>query len=739
MGTKLALEEQMLAAGALLQGRYKIQEPLNEGGMSIVYLAEDSVLGNRVAVKEMKVHYLSPQERVLAAQQFLAEARILASLEHPGLPRVTNFFEQDARHYLVMDYIAGDTVEALVNQQGGHLSEEMVLRIAIGAARVLEYLHNLQPAIIFRDLKPSNIMLARSSHVVEDERGRLKLIDFGISKIFDDTKGTHTIIKGAGTPGYAPPEQYGAQGRARTTPRSDLYSLGATMYSLLTGQVPTEATDRWMNGEVLPSPRHFNEAVSSDSEVLVLQMMELKPEARPGSAREVIDRLQSILAAQGRSVAPPTGSGALRPVRRFRSSLAGPGADDGLGAEGSVPPPPAAPSEVSAPPASASPPPIGENAPPPSATVTTPPASGAPPPSLQPSAPAGPPPPPTPPAGSAGALPGTEAPSGPAYSSAPTVGALSGAPAPPPVWMAPSAAVQRVAPPPAGHSGGAQGLLSPVGPATPTMRGRPQPQASSPVVPVLVVIALLAVAFAGLSYFERLPFGGRGGASTPSASASTSAPSGGLTASTGGDAPRASTAPTPSATPSVTPTRLGIKASPSGARVFVDGSAAADATEQPTWSTIAPGSHTVKVRKDGYLPRTIKVEATASRDTLIEVALVAEATLRVTASPGSARVTVDEVYRGLAPITLRGLPEGNHRYKVSALDHITENGTIRLKPGQAAHLDLRLEPVHVAAPPPVYTPPSAPAPPVYRPDPPVYRPEPRATSVDVPAPRATPR
>src|ERR1700730_6046254 len=101
----------MLAAGNVLQGRYKVLEPLNEGGMSVVYLATDSILGNRVAVKEMKDHFLNPQERTLAATQFLAEAQILAQLEHAGLPRVTNFFEQEGKHYLVMDFIKGETVE----------------------------------------------------------------------------------------------------------------------------------------------------------------------------------------------------------------------------------------------------------------------------------------------------------------------------------------------------------------------------------------------------------------------------------------------------------------------------------------------------------------------------------------------------------------------------------------------------------------------------------------------------
>lgn len=700
----------MLAAGALLQGRYKIQEPLSEGGMSIVYLAEDAVLGNRVAIKEMKDHYLSPQERVLAAQQFLKEARILANLEHPGLPRVTNFFEQDGRHYLVMDYIAGDTLEALLNQQGGSLAEDVVLRIGIGAARVLDYLHSLQPAVIFRDLKPSNIMMARSSHMAEDERGRLKLIDFGISKIFDATQGTHTIIKGAGTPGYAPPEQYGAQGRMRTDARSDIYSLGATTYSLLTGQIPTEATDRWMNGEVLPPPRQLNSAVSAEIEALVLQMMELKPDLRPSSAREVIERLSTILQSRGRGTGAPSAgaSGAAKPVRRFRSSIAGPGMDgvvesvvesDESGPtveEKESPPAPAF--EVAAPVGSAPSPPA-------SVPVFSPPA----PPLATPFTPSG---------GSAAAPPWSQPAAG--TDAAFAFGAVT---APPATWPAG----------PLPPSQGGQGLG---GSANPTMLGRPRRE-PSPILPILLVIAVIGIAFAVLSAFDRLPFGH---VTTPAASTTPLAsPSPAPGASSTTPAPR------PSPTATVALTRLGLKVSPSGAKVFIDDAAAADGNEQTLYSTVTPGTHTVKVRKNGYLSSTIKVDALAQKDTPLEITLVKEATLRVTVMPPNAKIMVDEVYRGQAPLTLRSLAAGNHRYKVYAQDHITETGTIKLAPGQDANLALRLDAVHVAAPPPVYSPPATYnppptyTPPVSRPAPPVFRPEPRATSVDVPAPRATPR
>ncbi|MBM3465812.1 MAG: hypothetical protein FJX76_27290, partial [Armatimonadetes bacterium] len=331
----------VLGTGTVLQGRYRIVEPLNEGGMSVVYLATDSVLGNRVAIKEMKDHFLSPAERDMAASQFLQEAQILANLEHAGLPRVTNFFQDTNRHYLVMDYIRGETLEALANRNGGRLAEETVLRVASEVSRVLDYLHSSKPAVIFRDLKPSNIMLT--------DDGRVKLIDFGISKGFDAGGGTRTIIRGAGTPGFAPPEQYGTHGRSRTDARSDVYSLGATMYTLLTGEIPVEATDRWMHGIPLSAPRSLNPGVSSDTESLVLRMMELRPDDRPSTARAVLEEVRTYrpeltlpgdvtsvfpaAAMPAREPAPetprpPTPGPATpepavppRPVRRFRSSV----------------------------------------------------------------------------------------------------------------------------------------------------------------------------------------------------------------------------------------------------------------------------------------------------------------------------------------------------------------------------------------------------------------------------------
>ena len=690
----------MLAVGAMLQGRYKITEPLSEGGMSIVYLAEDAVLGNRVAIKEMKVHFLSANERALAADQFLKEARILASLEHAGLPRVTNFFEQDSRHYLVMDYIAGDTFETLVNQSGGSLPEDMVLRVADGVARVLDYLHNVKPAVIFRDLKPSNIMLLRAAHGAEDERDRLKLIDFGISKFFDSAQGTHTIIKGAGTPGYAPPEQYGSQGRMRTDPRSDLYSLGATMYSLLTGTIPAEATDRWMNGEILTPPRQLNALVSVETEALVLQLLELKPEARPSTAREVIDRIDGLLAARTRNA---SSSGNLqRPARRFRSSITGAAADDGTGPQemASAPNPTVEPSASTSTVEASTSPPTSES-------------SGQPPPAPVPSAPA-----PVPVASSPEPAPST--------------------PAPVPVALQPSPQAQP------------EDLSQRPLPRSqnPTVLGAGKSQARSPVIPALVVIALLGLSTAALSAFEIWPFTSRvpkiaGGSPSPTASvASSSAP--------------ASPAVSPSSLPSpaLAPTRLGVEVSPTGGKVFLDGGAAVEASSGCLWLTVSPGPHTLKVRKQGYLTRIVTAEARAQTDVKLAVTLVKEATLRINATPLGAKVVVDEKEIGRVPVTLRSLAEGNHRYKVFAPDHVAETGTIKLKAGQEARLDFHLDPVGGARVPngsldvptvpqrvPTYEPPPY-RPPVVRPPVSVPQrpvPEPRATSVDIPAPRATPR
>jgi serine/threonine protein kinase len=189
--------------------------------MAAVYKANDTRQGNLVAIKEMSLSTVAENERPQAIQNFLAEARILSRLNHPNLPAFTDFFTEGARHFLVMEFIDGNTLEDLLDRNKGPFSEPRVLGWARQLCDVLEYLHNQQPHVIFRDMKPGNIMLTRS--------GRIKLIDFGIARLFRTRGSQDTQL--LGTPGFAPPEQYGS---AQTDERSDIYSLAMTLFQLLT-------------------------------------------------------------------------------------------------------------------------------------------------------------------------------------------------------------------------------------------------------------------------------------------------------------------------------------------------------------------------------------------------------------------------------------------------------------------------------------------------------------------------
>jgi serine/threonine protein kinase len=189
--------------------------------MAAVYKANDTRQGNLVAIKEMSLSTVAENDRPQAIQNFLAEARILSRLNHPNLPAFTDFFTEGARHFLVMEFIDGTTLEDLLDRNKGPFSEPRVLGWARQLCDVLEYLHNQQPHVIFRDMKPSNIMLTRN--------GRIKLIDFGIARLFRYRGSQDTQV--LGTPGFAPPEQYGS---AQTDERSDIYSLAMTLFQLLT-------------------------------------------------------------------------------------------------------------------------------------------------------------------------------------------------------------------------------------------------------------------------------------------------------------------------------------------------------------------------------------------------------------------------------------------------------------------------------------------------------------------------
>src|SRR5260370_29121503 len=213
-----------LSSRTLLHKRYMIIRTIGQGGMAAVYQAKDMKHNTSCAIKEMSLSSVPVHEHGQAIQNFLAEATILSSLNHENLPAFTDFFSEGSRHFLVMEYIEGNTLEELLEANKGPFSERRVLGWARQLCDVLEYLHAQQPPIIFRDLKPGNIMLTRG--------GRIKLIDFGIARIFRSSGAQDTQL--LGTPGFAPPEQYGS---AQTDERSDIYSLGMTLFQLMADAV----------------------------------------------------------------------------------------------------------------------------------------------------------------------------------------------------------------------------------------------------------------------------------------------------------------------------------------------------------------------------------------------------------------------------------------------------------------------------------------------------------------------
>ncbi len=283
----------------LLKGHYRLLGQVGEGGMGKVYRAQDTLLGNRlVAIKEMSARGLSPQEYAEVTQGFQHEALLLAQLNHPNLPHIYEQFSEGDRWYLVMDFIDGETLEErLAKAPYGRLPVQEALQLGIHLAAVLSYLHTRQPPIIFRDLKPGNIMLTRD--------GRLYLIDFGIARLFKPGQSKDTIPFGSS--GYAAPEQYG---RAQTTPQADMYSLGATLHHMLSGRDPSQSP-------FVFAPLHL--ASYDGLEALIRQMVETDKAKRPATMEEIQRELERLAAPQsapsyGAIAAPPAPHSARPPA-----------------------------------------------------------------------------------------------------------------------------------------------------------------------------------------------------------------------------------------------------------------------------------------------------------------------------------------------------------------------------------------------------------------------------------------
>ncbi len=261
-----------LQPNELLRDRYQIEEQLGKGGMGAVYAAHDTVLDTRVAVKVNQ----NPQPEGQA--QFLNEARLLAALRHPNLPRVIDYFVIDNNQFLVMDLVPGEDLGSLVKREGIQPVEK-VLGWAKQLGDALNYLHQQKPPVIHRDIKPANIKLTPS--------GNIMLVDFGIAKAVDISQETSTGARGM-TPGYSPPEQYGT---ARTGPYSDQFALASTLYNLLTNQKPVDAVERLL-GQAKLTPMHLlNPKVPPKAQATIEHAMAVKPEDRFPSVQAFIDTL----------------------------------------------------------------------------------------------------------------------------------------------------------------------------------------------------------------------------------------------------------------------------------------------------------------------------------------------------------------------------------------------------------------------------------------------------------------
>ncbi len=287
-----------LAPGTVLQNRYHVEHLLGGGGMGVVYLARDQRLANRhCAIKEMVDHFIDPQQRLEANEYFAREADTLAQLKHQAIPAITDRFDDHNRHYLVMEYVEGRNLEEEMAARGNQpFPEGLVIDISRQLCDVLAYLHGMVPPIVYRDMKPSNVMLT--------SKGRVVLIDFGIARLFKaQRKGTMI-----GTLGFAPPEQY----KGEVDPRSDIYSLAATLHYLLTARDPEKFPPF-----SFPHVKELRPDVSDNLAGAVDAALAYDVEQRPASVQEFRDMMlygYGLRAPGAVAVSPKTGTAGLPPL-----------------------------------------------------------------------------------------------------------------------------------------------------------------------------------------------------------------------------------------------------------------------------------------------------------------------------------------------------------------------------------------------------------------------------------------
>jgi serine/threonine-protein kinase len=267
----------MQEPGALVDNKYEILAKVGEGGMSCVYLARDQRLNKQWAIKEVKQTGNRRQDELIA-QSFITEANMMKKLDHPMLPRIVDIVTQDASIFVVMDYVEGQSLEQIVKQHGPQ-PQESVIAWGKDLSQALEYLHSCSPPIIYRDMKPANVMLKPD--------GTVRIIDFGIARELkeqqaDEKVGDTTML---GTRGYAAPEQFGGIGQ--TDRRTDIYCLGATLYNLLTGKSPADPPY-----EMYPI-RQIDSALSPGLEKIIATCTQQNPDARYQSCAELYYALEN--------------------------------------------------------------------------------------------------------------------------------------------------------------------------------------------------------------------------------------------------------------------------------------------------------------------------------------------------------------------------------------------------------------------------------------------------------------
>ena len=286
---------QPLAIGTVVKNQYRIVRLVGGGGMAWVYQVEELPPGSGKlwALKELRPQSQDRSEQAVARDLFEQEARLLRELDHVNIPAIVDFFEENGRACLVMEFIWGESLEKRLTATNAPLLETDVLKWAIQLCDALDYLHSRKPPIIFRDMKPSNVMVTNT--------GLVKLIDFGIARTFKVGKKRDTVAMGSEN--YAAPEQWG---KGQTDPRSDLYGLGATMYHLLANMAPTPA---FLPSEPLPLA-NYNGAVSKETIAIIERAMDRQREKRFSSAREM---RAALLAALPGEYLPPSAPAVARP------------------------------------------------------------------------------------------------------------------------------------------------------------------------------------------------------------------------------------------------------------------------------------------------------------------------------------------------------------------------------------------------------------------------------------------